>query len=130
LAEWSDVQERVRREYSLDVDEEHEFALTIERRAEEGVRAQRVICREFEAWGRPMVEFRSAFGELGDYESTKLLEDNLHLPLGCVALHGRYLVLVHKECLDLISVDAVLYLLSRISLLADVLEGRRGGDRF
>ena len=93
-------------------------------------RAQRVIVHHFTAWGRSMVEFRSAFGELGDYKPASLLANNLHLPLGAVACHGRYLVLVHKACLEDISVDAAMFLLTRISLLADRLEGRRGGDRF
>ena len=84
----------------------------------------------YEAWGRQMIEIRSAFGESGDYDATSLLTDNLNLPLGAVALHGRFLVLLHKACLDDISVEAALFLLTRVTLLADVLEGRAGKDRF
>ena len=130
MATWREFQERVRREYTLDVDEDDEFALTITRRDGEVERAQRVIVHHFSAWGRSMVEFRSAFGELGDYKPASLLANNLHLPLGAIACHGRFLVLVHKACLEDLSIDASVFLLTRISLLADKLEGRRGGDRF
>ncbi len=130
MATWTELQTRVRTEFTLDVDQPTEFALTIERNEGGVVRAQRVMARLFEAWGLEMVEIRSAFGEVGDYEAGSLLQDNLNLPLGCVALHGRYLVLVHKTCLQHISVEGALFLLTRVSVLADVLESRRGNDRF
>jgi len=130
MATWAELQERVRRDYVLDVDQPGEFAMTVERREGETVRAQRVLCRLFDAWGHEMIELRSAFGEAGDYDSGGLLQDNLNLPLGAVALHGKYLVLVHKTCLEHITVDGALFLLTQVSLLADVLEARRGTDRF
>lgn len=130
MASWRQVQERLRRDYVLDVDEPNEFALTVAHH-EAGVgRAQRVMVRHYTAWGREMIEVRSAFGELGDYEPIGLLADNLQLPLGAVAAHGRFLVLVHKALLDDVSVDGVVFLLTRISLLADALEERLGMDRF
>lgn len=107
-----------------------EIALTLERQTEEGVRSQRAMIRHYRSWGRDMFEIRSAFGEVDEYEPETLLSDNLRLPLGAVARHGSFLVLVHKGCLEDLSVDAVLFLLTRIGLLADLLEGRRGGDRF
>jgi hypothetical protein len=130
MATWAELQDQARRSYALDQDDEAEFALTLERRVEGGVRAQRVLVRRYESWGRVMVEIRSAFGEVGDYHALSLLEDNLTLPLGAVAAHGRYLVLVHKACLEDHSVEGVVFLLTQIGVLADVLEGRRGGDRF
>lgn len=130
MASWEELQARVRREFQLDADDPDEFALTIERTEGGALRAQRVMVRRYRAWGREMVEVRSAFGELGDYEPTSLLADNLQIPLGAIALHGRFLVLVQKACLEHLSVDGVLYLLTRVSLQADVLEARGGGDRF
>lgn len=130
MATWQEVQERVRAEYTLDSDEKDELALTMHRRDENGARAQRVMVRRYEAWGEQLVEIRSAFAQAGDFDPEKLLSDTLQLPLGAIAQHGRFLVLVHKASLAHTSVDGVLFLLARVSMLADVLEERRGGDRF
>jgi hypothetical protein len=137
LAGWDEIQTWARRTFQLDRDEDHEFALTVTRQQPGEVpggpartRAQRVMVRHYEAWNKPMIELRSAFGELEDLDPKALLEESLHLPLGAIALHGRFLVIVHRECLDTLSVEGVQYLLSRVSLVADELEERRGSDRF
>ncbi len=130
MASWSEVQERLRRDHVLDVDDPDEMGLTMQRQEGDLLRAQRVIVRHYPAWGRAMIEVRSAFGELGDYDPAQLLGDNLNLPLGAVALHGRYLVLVQRACLDDLPLEGVLFLVTRITMLADVLEGRKGIDRF
>ena len=130
MALWRDVQERLRKEHELDVDEADEMGLTMQRREGDMVREQRVIVRRYPAWGREMIEVRSAFGELGDYDAAQLLQDNLNLPLGAVALHGRYLVLVQRACLDDLPLEGVMFLVTRMTMLADVLEGRKGADRF
>ncbi len=130
MATWSELKERVREEWTLDVDEPDEFALTLVRVEAGARRAQRVMVRRFQAWGHDLAEIRSAFGEVGDYDPLTLLRDNLNLPLGSVALHGRYLVLVHKIVLDSVSVDGAVFLLTRVSVLADVLESKTGLDRF
>ena len=130
MATWAEVQERVRVEYTLDHDADDEFAITIERRDEAGARAQRVMVRRDVAWGGDLVEVRSAFAQFGDFDPKRLLEDSLQLPIGNVALHGRFLVVVQKQSLEHTTVDGVLYLIERVSLLADVLEERRGSDKF
>ena len=130
MATWAEVQERLRKNHALDVDSGDEIALTLERAEGGSVREQRVMLHRYTAWGRDMVEIRSAFGELGDYDPQQLLADNLNLPLGAVALHGRYLVLVHKTCLDDLPLEGVVFLVTRMTMLADVLEGRKGADRF
>lgn len=130
MARWEEVRAWARQTFQLDRDEEHEFALTISRQQEGVIREQRVMVREYEAWGRPMIELRSAFGEIDDLDPKELLQESLHLPLGAVALHGRFLVIVHRECLEPLSLEELQYLLSRISLVADQLEERRGSDRF
>jgi hypothetical protein len=129
LAEWEAVRAWARKSFQLDRDEPHEFALTIARQAG-SARAQRVMVRSFEAWGRPMLELRSAFGEIDDLDPKALLADSLQLPLGAIALHGRFLVVVHRECLEPLSIEHIQYLLSRISLVADELEELRGSDKF
>jgi hypothetical protein len=130
VATWDEVRERLKRQYALDVDDADEIALTLTRDEDGKKREQRVMIRLYSAWGRAMVEIRSAFGEASDYDSAALLADNLNLPLGAVALHGRYLVLVQRACLDDLHVDGILFLVTRVCLLADVLEGRKGADRF
>jgi hypothetical protein len=130
LATWSEVQERLRRSHELDVDDADELALTLERTEGGKKRAQRVMIRRYQAWGREMIEIRSAFGELGDYDPAALLAENLNLPLGAIAAHGKYLVLVDRACLDDLPVDGVLFLMTRLTMLADVFEGRSGDDRF
>jgi hypothetical protein len=131
MALWEDVQARLRRDYRLDVDDQDELALTLERTDAGVVRQQRVMVRRYIAWGRQMIELRSAFGEIGATDPVSLLVENLSLPLGSIALHGRYLVLVEKACLDDLGLEGMMFLLTRLSLLADVLEQRLGHvDRF
>ena len=130
MATWNEVSGQARRDHTLDHEVDGEFALTIERTDAGKLRKQRVLVRRFISWGREMVEVRSAFGAVGDWDPQALLSDNLNLPLGAVAVHGKYLVLVHKACLEDLSVDGVLFLVRQISLLADILEGRLGIDRF
>ena len=88
------------------------------------------MVQHYTAWNTPMIEVRSAFGELRAGEESGLLEQNLNLPLGAIALHGRYLGLVHKTPLSTLTVESLLSLVARVAELADVLEERRGGDRF
>lgn len=136
MAKWSEVQQHARSSFRLDRDEPHEFALTIPGLPNNSTspadppREQRVMVRHYVAWGREMVEFRSAFGELGESDPAALLTESLQLPLGAIALHGRFLVVIHRECLEPLAVDSVMWLLLRVSLVADELEARRGTDRF
>ncbi|MEQ1569005.1 MAG: hypothetical protein ABMA64_25425 [Myxococcota bacterium] len=131
MARWEEVQERMRVAFQLDRDDPNEFALTVPRQvAPASSREQRVMVRRFVAFDREMIEFRSAFGELGDATAEDLLRESLHLPLGAIALHGRFLVVVHRESLEPLGLDDVLFLLTHISLVADELEERRGSDRF
>lgn len=130
MASWSEVQERLRTTHDLDVDDADEVALTLERVEGGKKRGQRVMIRRYTAWGREMIELRSAFGELSDYDPAALLAENLNLPLGAIAAHGKFLVLVDRACLDDLPVEGVLFLMTRLCMLADVLEGRSGADRF
>ena len=130
MAMWAEVQDEVRRQFQLDADDAHEFALTVPHERTPGHRAQRVMVRHYRLWDRNMIEVRSAFGEAGEHDAEAQLVENLQLPLGAIARHGRFLVLLHKACLDHLSVDGVLFLLTRVSQLADVLEERGGADRF
>ncbi|MBT3219528.1 MAG: hypothetical protein HN348_10585 [Proteobacteria bacterium] len=130
MATWKEVQERIRRDYALDVDSQDEFALTLERRGAAKTREQRAMVRRYVAWGREMLEIRSAFAELGNLDPVTLLQESLKLPVGSIALHGRYLVVVTKVPLTDVSVDGIVFLLTRVAMLADVLEERGGEDRF
>ena len=130
MALWEDLTAQLRAEHHLELDEADEVALTLHRRDGEALRAQRLLVRHSHAWGRSMIEVRSAFGEAGDYDADHLLAENLHLPLGAIARHGQYLVLIQKACLEDLTLEGALFLIKHVGMLADVLEGRRGGDRF
>lgn len=130
MATWQEVRERLLAEYALDTDDENELSLTFERRHGATDRAQRVMIRTYTAWGRPMIEIRSAFGPAGALDPATALADNLTLPLGAIALHGKFLVLVHKAPLGDLTPETVVFLAARLSLLADALEERLGTDRF
>lgn len=129
MATWVEVQEAVRTRFQLDADESDEFALTLPRQAA-GAREQRVMVRRFVACGREMIEVRSAFGELGEVDLETALRDVLQLPIGGLALHGRFLVVVHRASLREQSIDTLLFLVERVSQAADLLEEQRGHDRF
>lgn len=130
MATWTQVLERVQRDFALDDVGEGRFALTLEHSQTETARAQRVMVRLYEAWGREMIEIRSAFGEVGSYAPEHLLAENLTIGVGAIAIHGRFLVLVHKAALPDLTVDGVVFLVTRIGLLADALEARSGLDRY
>jgi hypothetical protein len=130
MATWSEVRKRLSVDFRLDADEPEQLTLTLPLADGRARRAQRVLVQHLVSWGAPMVEIRSAFGEIAPGESEVLLASNLDLPLGAVARHGRFLVLVQRLPLEGCSIEAVLWTLSRMAELADVLEERRGGDRF
>jgi hypothetical protein len=129
LATWAEVQEAVRTRFQLDSDESDEFALTLPRQSA-GDREQRVMVRHYFGWEREMIELRSAFGELGEIDLEVVLREVLHLPIGGIALHGRFLVVVHRASLAELSIETVLFLVERVSHAADLLEEQRGDDRF
>lgn len=128
MAEWEEVRGVVRTRFQLDLDAAEEFALTLPQG--NGEREQRVMVRRFQKWGRWLVEIRSAFGELGTQDPEGLLRDVLQLPIGGIALHGRFLVVVHRELLDDLPLEGLLFLIARVAQLADSLEARSGEDRF
>lgn len=129
MATWGEVQEAVRGRFQLDLDEADEFALTLPRQAARA-REQRVMVRRFVAWDQELIELRSAFGEVGEVDVEAALRMVLTLPIGGVAMHGRFLVVVHRAVLGDLSIDTVLFLLGQVSLAADQLEEERGDDRF
>ncbi len=130
MMDWDALRAVLRAHHTLDDDGVDEVALTLSVRDGNATRAQRVMVQHYHAWGGSMVEVRSAFGEIQEEEGLALLRQNLDLPLGAVALHGRYLVLLQKCPLSMLDPEALLALVARVGELADVLEERRGGDRF
>ena len=129
MATWAEVQQAVRARFQLDADEPDEFALTLPRQSA-GAREQRVMVRRYVGWDREMIELRSAFGELGEVDVENALREVLTLPIGGIALHGRFLVVVHRASLRELSLDTLLFLVERVALVADLLEEERGDDRF
>ena len=129
MATWAEVQQAVRARFQLDADEPDEFALTLPRQSA-GAREQRVMVRRYVGWDREMIELRSAFGELGEVDVENALREVLTLPIGGIALHGRFLVVVHRASLRELSLDTLLFLVERVAQVADLLEEERGDDRF
>ncbi|TNE90233.1 MAG: hypothetical protein EP330_09250 [Deltaproteobacteria bacterium] len=131
MSTWSELYERARTEPGFIADSDEEFSLVYEWRDARGeVRAQRVWARYFEAWTTPMLEVRSAFAPADAMPAVDALVHNLDLPLGAIARHGDILVVVHKQPLEPITVEGVLFALRRVSMVADMLEAKRGVDRF
>lgn len=126
MATWDELVAAVRAGWTPDRDDPDALTVTVAH----GERAQRVMIRRYEALGEELVEFRSAFTEARALGAGSLLESNLSLPLGAVAQHGRFLVIVQKAVLTHTTVEGLLFLLTRVSMLADVLEQREGTDRF
>lgn len=126
MASWSEFQDAVRAAYPLDRDDPDALAVTLQH----GARAQRVMVRHHTALDVELVEFRSAFSEAKALGSRDFLEGNLTLPIGAVAKHGRFLVVVQKTVLAHTSIEGLLFLLTQVSMLADALEQRDGTDRF
>jgi len=129
MASWNEVQLAARAAFVLDRDESNEFAVTVPLQSLGG-RAQRVMVRHYEGLDTYMIEVRSAFAEAEDLDPTDVLQDSLGLPLGGIACHGRFLVLVHRVALPFASVDGVMFYITRVAQLADWLESRQGTDRF
>lgn len=126
MATWDELVTAIRAGWTPDRDDDDALTVTVAH----GPRAQRVMIRRYEALGEVLVEFRSAFTEARALGAASLLESNLTLPLGAVAQHGRFLVIVQKAVLTHTTVEGLLFLLTRVSMLADVLEQREGTDRF
>lgn len=127
MATWDEVRSEVRGAFVLDADEPHEFALTV---PGPGVRHQRVMVRHYTALEEEWVELRSAFVESDKVEPGAALDENLTLPVGAIARHGRFLVLVQRVGLSTTTVAGVISALVRVARVADWLEARHGGDRF
>ena len=88
------------------------------------------MVRHYTGLNEEMIEVRSAFAEAADFTPTDALDENLSLPLGAIAKHGRFLVLVHRVTLRHTTVEGVIFALTRVAYVADWLEARNGGDRF
>ncbi|TVQ89186.1 MAG: hypothetical protein EA397_15535 [Deltaproteobacteria bacterium] len=130
MTTWAEVRDRISAVHGLDLDEPDEIACTLHRQAGDVRRAQRVMLSKYRAFDTDMLECRSAFGHARDFDISELLTEALRLPIGGIAEHGGYLVLLQKIALEDTTTEAVLKLVERISTLADVLESRSGDDRF
>lgn len=119
MTAWSDVQKHMRDKYKLQDD--HPDMLSMVWLYEDG-RSQKIIVRRFEAAGREMVEFKSAFARKGDVDAETMLADNSKLPLATVALSGDVYLVVYNALLDHLVLDDFDFCLSRVAAVADTLE--------
>lgn len=130
MSTWKQLVEQAEREPRFAANSPSEFSVTYEWDEGSGARGQRVWVRWFEAYGETMVEVRSAVGPADAIAASEALAANLELPIGALALHDQMLVLVHKLPLAPISVGGVLFVMRRVSMAADRIEARLGGDRY
>ena len=91
---------------------------------------QSEMVRHYTALEQEMLEFRSAYAQADEVTADEALDENLTLPLGAIARHGRYLVLVQRVTLTHTTVEGVIAALTHVANVADWLEARHGGDRF
>ena len=130
MPSWDDVTDHLRARFTLDRDEEHELVLTLHHHSHDQLRAQRVMVRHYENRSTELLEIRSAFAKASDVSVDDVLEQNLKLPIGAIAKHGDFLVLVHRVALKHTTLDGVSFYVTRLAEVADWLEERRGGDQF
>ena len=119
MTAWSDVQKHMRDKYKLQDD--HPDMLSMVWSYDDG-RSQKIIVRRFEAAGREMVEFKSAFARRGDVDAETMLGDNSKLPLATVALSGDVYLVVYNALLENLVMTDFDFCLSRVAAVADTLE--------
>ncbi|MCO4744675.1 MAG: hypothetical protein KC912_07800 [Proteobacteria bacterium] len=128
MASWDDVREHMRRSYKLHHDEPEVLSMVW---SYEDGRHQKIVLRTYEAFGRRMVEFKSAFARAEGVDPIELLRKNAELPLATIALHGDVYVAVYNAVLDHLDMDDFELYLSRVAGLADTLEAELAqGDEF
>jgi len=127
---WAKVQDHLRQVFDLDRDEEWEVSLTLQHHSLGQLRAQRVMVRHYDHRDVDMIEVRSAFCRAEDVAAGQALERNLKLPIGAIAKHGDYLVVVHRVAIKHCTLEGIVFYITRVAEVADWLEERRGGDRF
>ena len=130
MATWENLQSTLRQRFQLDRDEASQLSLTLSFDTGSGTRKQRVLLRNYVALDCRMVEIRSAFGLAADQDYHKLLQQNLSLPIGGIAIHGEVVLIVQKVPLAQATEDAILEMLMQVGFLADCLESEGGEDRY
>lgn len=121
MTAWSDVQKHMRGKYKLHDDGPDMMSMVW---SYEDGRSQKIIVRRFEAAGREMLEFKSAFARRGDVEPEVMLQDNSKLPLATVAMSGDVFLVVYNALLSHLVLDDFDFCLSRVAAVADTLEER------
>jgi hypothetical protein len=119
MTTWADVQKHMRDEYKLQDDQPDMLSMVW---SYDDGRSQKVIVRRFEAAGREMIEFKSAFARKGDVEAEAMLAENSKLPLATVALAGEVYLVVYNALLSHLVLDDFDFCLSRVAAVADTLE--------
>ena len=130
MATWENLQTALRDRVKLDRDEESQLSLTLSFETKAGIRKQRVLLRQYTALDSRMLEIRSAFGQALGRDCEQLLQQNLSLPVGSIAIHGDVVLVVQKVPLSHLSVDAIVETLMQVGFMADCLESEGGEDRY
>ncbi len=119
MTTWSDVQKHMREHYDLLDDKPDMMSMVW---AYDDGRSQKIIVRRFDAAGREMVEFKSAFARRDDVGPEEMLQRNSTLPLATVALANDVYLVVYNALLTHMHLDDFDFCLSRVAAVADTLE--------
>ena len=119
MATWNDIQAHMRKAYPLQEDEPEVMRVVL---TYEDDRSQKVTVRQFESFGRAMVEIKSAFALRESVDPTLVLEENSKLPLATIALSGNVYLVVYNALMDSLTTDDLDFLLLRVAGVADTLE--------
>ena len=119
MATWNDIQAHMRKTYPLQEDEPEVMRVVL---TYEDDRSQKVTVRQFESFGRAMVEIKSAFALRESVDPTLVLEENSKLPLATIALSGNVYLVVYNALMDSLTTDDLDFLLLRVAGVADTLE--------
>jgi hypothetical protein len=119
MATWDELREHMRKTYQLADDEGDMLSMVW---SYDDGRSQKIIIRRYEAFDRPLVELKSAFGRTGDADAEAMLRKNAELPLATVALTGDVYMVVYNALLDHLDFQDLDLYLSRVAAVADTLE--------
>jgi len=119
MPSWDEIQDHMRGNYHLE-DDAPDFVSMVW--TYEDGRSQKIVVRQYVAYDRELVEFKSAFARLGDVEPAEMLRKNNELPFATIALAGNVYVVVYNALLENLHVDDFDFALSRVAAVADTLE--------
>jgi hypothetical protein len=123
MPNWTEIQEHMRQTYKLSEDQSDMAAMVW---SYDDGRSQKIIVRRYNAFGREMVEFKSAFANKHDTDAISMLRKNSELPLAMIALADDTYIVVYNTPIENLEFTDLDFYLSRVAAVADTLEETYG----